>query len=160
MKIVSCPRKGSCEVRNKHVNPVYRTTEFNDSLYFTQGDSWLVDITVGDDFLGLYDQKDSYQYVSLVTKLWMSIIAINTLLWITHCSSHYTTLNQLEQELSVKVATCTIHNWVAVRVAAGSGIFKYLFKAWVSVNWRQLLDVKLNFYFNCASLLFCSIYFQ
>jgi len=39
MKIVSCPRKGSYEVRNKRVNPVYRTTEFKDSLYFTQGDS-------------------------------------------------------------------------------------------------------------------------
>jgi hypothetical protein len=50
MKNVSCLRKGSCEVVNKHVNPVYRTTVLNDSLYFTQGD-----ITVGDDFLGLND---------------------------------------------------------------------------------------------------------
>ena len=33
-------------------------------VYCTQGDSRLVDITAGGDFLGLCDQKSSYKYVS------------------------------------------------------------------------------------------------
>jgi hypothetical protein len=49
------PKKRVLWSRNKHVNPVYRTTEFIDLLYFTQGVSWLVEITVGDDFVGLYN---------------------------------------------------------------------------------------------------------
>ena len=35
-----------------------------------QGDSRLVDITAGGDFLGLCDQKSSYKHVSNFGRLW------------------------------------------------------------------------------------------
>ena len=35
-----------------------------------QGDSWFVDVTAGDDFLGLWDQKASYKHVSDFGRLW------------------------------------------------------------------------------------------
>jgi len=34
------------------------------ALYIIQGDSWIVDITAGDYFLALCDQKSSFKYVS------------------------------------------------------------------------------------------------
>ena len=37
---------------------------------YIQGDSRLVDITAGGDFLGLCDQKSSYKHVSDFGRLW------------------------------------------------------------------------------------------
>ena len=37
---------------------------FQISFELIQGVSWLVDITAGGDFLGLFDQKSSYKHVS------------------------------------------------------------------------------------------------
>jgi hypothetical protein len=49
-----------------------------------QGDSWLVDITAGGDFLGLCDQKSSYKHVSDVGRLWSYghfLIPVHALVW-------------------------------------------------------------------------------
>jgi hypothetical protein len=37
---------------------------------YMQGDSWIVDITVRDDFPGLCDQKISYKHMSNFEWLW------------------------------------------------------------------------------------------
>ena len=42
----------------------------NIALCGIQGDSQLVDITAGGDFLGLCDQKSSYKHVSDFGRLW------------------------------------------------------------------------------------------
>ena len=42
---------------------------------------------------------------SVVPNLWGFLIVVKDLLWTTHCSSHYVTLNRLEQEQSTEAAT-------------------------------------------------------
>ena len=49
-----------------------------------QSVSWLVDITVGGDFLGLCDQKSSYKHVSDFGRLWSYghfLIPVHALVW-------------------------------------------------------------------------------
>jgi len=96
-------------------------------MYCTEGDSRLVDITVGDDFLGLCDQKGLYQYVSLV----MNVCNCHKHPPVNH-ASHFTLHNLKPAGTGTLGERCNLQ--LVLSGCVSCGIFKNLFKVWVSVN--------------------------
>jgi len=139
----------------------------------TQGVSRLVDVTAGDAFLGLCDQKSSYKRVSDFGRLRSYghfLIPVHALVWTasygTSCRVMYSTW-----WLIVCVASIIFATWLAqftterepllrAAVAFSKTSFKHR-----SIQIKGIFTkLTLHLYFKCimyyAGLLFCSVYCQ
>ena len=142
-------------------------------LHNIQGVSWLVDITVRGDFLGLCDQKISYKHVSDFGRLRSYgnfLIPVYTLMWTASYGTSWRVIYSTWW-LIVCLASIIFPFWLVqftterrpvLRPAVAFSKTSFMHKSiQIKGNFTKLT---LHLYFKCimyyAGLLFCSVYCQ
>jgi len=138
-----------------------------------QGVSRLVDITAGDDFLGLCDQKSSYKHVSDFGRLRSYghfLIPIHTLVWTVSYRTSWQVMYSTWW-LIVCVAGIMCVTWLAQFTTERQPVLRPVVVFLKTSFKHRSIQIKGNFtkltlhlYFKCmmyyAGLLFCSVYCQ